>query len=168
MLSQSKQGNKSSSSLAGPINQLKPTKNWFLVPQKNVFLWLSDKDFNEELRQLTKNCKPIANSRPEGPESIAEIKWKKHKSKNRIKMGEAISHLKDVKKNWYSLKEHTFRVMNREGIPWQETDGLYPSFQNRKDTFIQKYQILLDHQEMLEKRISGLPTGSKDLNLWFR
>lgn len=36
-----------------------------------------------------------------------------------------------------------------------QTDSLYPSFENRKDSFIQKYQILLEHQEMLEKRISG-------------
>ena len=161
MLSQSKQANKSSSSLAAPITQLKPNKNWFLVPQKNVFLWLSDKDFNEELKQLSRNNNQEGAAKIEAPESLAEEKWKKYKSKNTVKMGEAISHLKDVKKNWYSQKEHTFRVMNREGTPWIQTDGLYPSFENRKDTFIQKYQILLDHQEMLERRISGLPAGSK-------
>ena len=55
----------------------------------------------------------------------------------------------------FSQKEHTHRVINRENTPWVPTTSFFPTFENRKDTFIQKYQILLDHQEMLENRIYG-------------
>mmetsp|Transcript_33582 Transcript_33582/g.33034 ORF Transcript_33582/g.33034 Transcript_33582/m.33034 type:complete len:97 (-) Transcript_33582:108-398(-) len=45
--------------------------------------------------------------------------------------------------------------MNRENTPWIDTASFYPTFENKKDAFIEKYQVLLDYQEMLEKRISG-------------
>ena len=36
------------------------TNNWFLVPQKNVFLCLKDKEFNEEMKQFsTKNAENV-------------------------------------------------------------------------------------------------------------
>ena len=116
---------------------------------------------------MTKNYKIKSKPSSDAPGSVAEAKWQKSKSKSKVKMGEAVYHLKDIKKNCYSQKEHTFRVMNRENTPWLQTDGLYPSFENRKDTFIQKYQVLLEHQEMLERRISGKAadtTAIKEMN----
>ena len=82
-----------------PIGQLRSSKNWFLIPQKNVFLCLSDKDLNDELKKLSSNCKPPSVQKPELPPSMSEEKWQKKKYKNRYRMGEAMSHLKDVKKN---------------------------------------------------------------------
>jgi hypothetical protein len=53
---------------------------------------------NEELKHFNKN-KPQPNV-AEKTNSMAEEKWKKKKYKNRYKMGEAITHLKDVKEKW--------------------------------------------------------------------
>lgn len=51
--------------------------------------------------------------------------------------------------------------MTREGTPWIGTHGFYPTFDNKKDAFIQKYQVLLDYQEMLENKVYGAGSKSK-------
>lgn len=166
LLAQSKPGVKKKKPF-DPMAHLRAGKNWFLVPQKNVLLCLSDQDLNDELKNMNKRHKSQAEIKTEQPKSLAEEKYEKHKYKSKVKLGDAITHLKDLKKNCYSQKEHTFRVMHRENTPWCQTEAFYPSFENKKDAFIQKYQVLLDYQEMLEKRISGKPYPGKQnpLNL---
>lgn len=60
---------------------------------------MSDKDFNEELKQITQNYNVKEKPKQTEPTSIGDEKWKRYKSQNKIKMGQAISHLKDIKKN---------------------------------------------------------------------
>ena len=107
-----------------PTAHLRANKNWFLVPKKNVLLWLSNNDLNEEIKNMGKKQKSQSVLKTVKPELYP-------KKKSKIKLSEGVTHLKDLKKNWYSQKEHTFRVMNRENTPWCETSSFFPSFDNK-------------------------------------
>lgn len=50
-----------------PTAHLKGNKNWFLVPDKNVLLCLSDKDLNEEIKGMSKRHKSQAIIKPKEP-----------------------------------------------------------------------------------------------------
>jgi hypothetical protein len=120
LIAQKKLGSKSK---FDPIANLRANKKWFLVPDRNVLLWLNDKDLNDELKNMNKNHFSRPDPKPKIPGSLAEEKWNKFKAKNKVKMGEAITNLKSIQntnyqsksKNapgvWYSQKEHTNRVI---------------------------------------------------------
>lgn len=54
MVNENKPGRKKHKKTIDAISQLRADKNWFLIPQKNVFLCLTENDYNEELKQLSK------------------------------------------------------------------------------------------------------------------
>ena len=45
-------------------------------------------------------------------------------------------------------REHRLRVMHKEGTPWMRTHGILPTFENKKDQFIEKYQVLLQNVDL--------------------
>jgi hypothetical protein len=45
-----------------------------------------------------------------------------------------------------SESEHLARVLTRESTPWiSKNQALVPKLDKKKDVFVNKYQILLDH-----------------------
>jgi len=76
-------------------------------------------------------------------------KCKKPKVRTRDMWG-AIHRTKDVQK-CYTQNEHVKRVLTREGTPWIQ-HSIVPSFTKRKDPFVQKYQILLNHLQKEKER----------------
>ena len=45
-------------------------------------------------------------------------------------------------------REHMLRVMKKENTPWMKTHGILPTFDNKKDQFIEKYQVLLNNVDI--------------------
>ncbi|CDW85280.1 UNKNOWN [Stylonychia lemnae] len=60
----------------------------------------------------------------------------------------------------FTNNEHVKRIISREGTPWVK-HSMIPSFQNRKDPFVQKYQILLNHVQR-EKNVIQMAVKERE------
>ena len=74
-------------------------------------------------------------------------------------MWAGIHRTQDIVKS-YTNADHVKRVITRENTPWVK-HSLVSNFENRKDPFVQKYQILLNHVQK-EKDIVRLAEKERE------
>ena len=74
-------------------------------------------------------------------------------------MWAGIHRTQDIVKS-YTNADHVKRVITRENTPWVK-HSLVSHFENRKDPFVQKYQILLNHVQK-EKDIVRLAEKERE------